>query len=93
MQVTYIDYGSQYEGRWSPGMPRLMRDLPGAQPVDKRGASIGPPVTLPAGADFTITIRKLNSPSDSFEDVWCEILMADQLYRVPLRRLEFVNAA
>lgn len=74
-------------------MPLLMRDLPGAQPVDKRGASLGPAVTLTAGAEFTITIRKLNSPSDSFDEVWCEILVADQLYRVPLRRLDFVNAA
>ncbi len=74
-------------------MPRLMRDLAGAEPVDKQSANIGPPVTLPAGTEFVVTIRKLRRPSDSFEEIWCEIRVADQLYRVPLRLLEIANAA
>ena len=74
-------------------MPRLIRDLPGAQPVDTCGCGIGPPVTLLAGAEFIITIRKLKRADDSFDELWCEIQAGDQLYRVPLRLLEFANAA
>lgn len=74
-------------------MPQLTRDLPGAQPVDTRGNATGAPITLPAGAEFVITIRKLKRADDSFDEVWCEIRMGDQLYRVPHRLLEFVNAA
>ncbi len=74
-------------------MPRLMRDLAGAEPVDKQAAKVGPPVTLPAGTEFAVPIRKLRRPSDSFEEIWCEILVADQLYRIPLRLLEIANAA
>ncbi len=74
-------------------MSRLMRDLPGAQPVDTRGGTAGPPVTLPAGAEFVITIRKLRRTDDSFDELWSEIRVGEQLYRVPLRLLEFGNAA
>ena len=72
-------------------MPRLMRDLQGAQPVDARGEAIGPPVTLLAGVEFIITIRKLKRADDSFDELWCEIRIGDQLYRVPLRFLEFAH--
>lgn len=74
-------------------MPRLVRDLTGAQPVDQHGTAVGPPITLPAEAEFVITIRKLKRPSDSFEEMWCEINVGNQLYRVPLRLLETANAA
>lgn len=74
-------------------MSRLSRDLTGAEPVDRHGVSMGPPVTLPAGTEFVTTIRKLNRPSDTFGELWCEIRVADQLYRVPLRLLDAVNAA
>ncbi len=74
-------------------MQRLMRDLPGAQPVDTQGRSIGPPVTLFAGAEFIITIQKLKRADDSFDELWCEIRIGDQLYRVPFRLLEVSNAA
>lgn len=74
-------------------MPRLIRELPGAQPVDSRGSGIGPPVTLPAGAEFIITIRNLRRADDSFDELWCELRIGDQLYRLPLRRLEMANAA
>ncbi|HTP34191.1 MAG TPA: hypothetical protein VMJ75_18565 [Candidatus Acidoferrales bacterium] len=74
-------------------MPRLMRDLPGAQPVDARGVGVGPPATLPAGTEFVITIQKLRKADDSFDELWCEIRIADRLYRVPLRLLNFANAA
>ena len=74
-------------------MPRLRRDLSGAQPVDTRGNSIGPPVTLPAGAEYVITIRKLKRADDSFEQLWSEIRIGEQLYRVPCRVLEVANAA
>ncbi len=74
-------------------MPRLTRDLAGAQPVDTRGNATGPPVTLNAGADFIITIRKLKRADDSFDEVWCEIRIGDQLYRLPFRLLELANAA
>jgi hypothetical protein len=74
-------------------MPRLIRNLAGAEPVDEHGIAIGPPVTLPAEAEFVVTIRKLKRPSDSFEELWCEIGVGNQLYRVPLRLLETANAA
>lgn len=74
-------------------MPRLMRDLPAAQPVDSRGGTVGPPVTLLGGAEFIITIRKLKRSDDSFDELWCEIRIADQLYRVPVRLLEIATAA
>jgi len=74
-------------------MPRLLRALAGAEPVDEHGATIGPTVTLPAEMEFDVTIRKLKRPSDSFEEVWCEIVVGKRLYRVPLRQLETANAA
>jgi hypothetical protein len=74
-------------------MSRLRRDLPAAQPVDSRGNGIGPPVTLFAGAEFVVTIRKLKRADDSFDELWCEIRIGDQLYRVPFRLLEIANAA
>jgi len=74
-------------------MPRLIRDLAGAQPVDQHGVATGPPVTLHAQAEFVITVRKMTRPSDSFEELWCEIRMDEQLYRVPLRLLGTAIAA
>jgi len=74
-------------------MPRLIHSLVGAEPVDRHGASMGPPVALPPGTEFAVTIRKLHRPSDSFDEVWCEINVADQLYRVPLRVLETAATA
>ena len=74
-------------------MPRLIRDLVGVEPVDAHGTATGPAVTLPAQAEFEITIRKLRRPSDSFEGLWCEIRIGGQLYRVPLRQFETANAA
>jgi hypothetical protein len=74
-------------------MPRLNRPLAGAEPVDQHGASTGPAVTLPAGTDFAITVRKLNRPSDSFGEIWSEIRVSDRLYRVPLRLLDASDAA
>ena len=74
-------------------MARLIRDLPGAQPVDKHGMASGPPVVLPAGAEFIITVRKLKRVDDSFDPLWCEIRIGDQLYRVPLRLLDIAKAA
>jgi hypothetical protein len=72
-------------------MPRLARELAGAEPVDQRGAAIGPPVTLHVKTEFVVTIQKLKRPSDSFDDLWCEIRVGDQLYRVPLKLLEFAK--
>jgi hypothetical protein len=74
-------------------MPRLTREMVGAEPVDQHGASTGPPITLPAGTEFAITVRKLNRPSDSFGELWCEIRVADALYRVPLRLLDASDGA
>lgn len=74
-------------------MPRLTRDLSGAQPVDTRGCAMGSPITLAAGVEYTVTVRKLKRADDSFDEVWCEIRADDQLYRVPLRLLEIANAA
>jgi hypothetical protein len=73
-------------------MPTLVRELTGAQPVDQHGTVIGPTVTLPAGSEFAITIRKLKRP-DNMEELWCEILHGGSLYRVPLRLFEVANAA
>ena len=74
-------------------MARLLKALPGAQPVDAKGVSLGPPVTLPAGVEFITTIRKLKRADDSFDEFWSEIRVDNQLYRVPLRLLDFANAA
>jgi hypothetical protein len=74
-------------------MPRLGRELSGAEPVDQHGNRTGSSVTLPVGTEYTVTVRKLKRPSDNFEEYWSEIRVAGQLYRVPLRLLEIVNAA
>ena len=74
-------------------MPRLNRQLIGAEPVDPHGTSIGPAATLPAGTEFAITVRKLTRPSDSFGELWSEIRVGDRLYRVPLRLLDAASAA
>ena len=86
IRLTYIGIG-QLRAKWRSGMPRIARDLPGAQPVDSRGAGQGPPVTLPAGAEYIVTIRKLKRADDSFDELWCEIRIGDRLYRVPFRLL------
>jgi hypothetical protein len=69
-------------------MVRLIKDLPGAEPVDKSGTPTGPPATLHAGTEFSITITKLRRPSDDIETFWCELKVGDQLYRVRKRTLE-----
>jgi hypothetical protein len=74
-------------------MPRLTRELAGAEPVDQHGNRTGAPVTLPAGTEYTITVQKLKRPSDSFDEYWSEIRSDDQLYRIPLKLLEAANAA
>jgi hypothetical protein len=69
-------------------MPHLMKDLPGAEPVDGLGAPAGPPATLRAGVEFQITVPKLRRPSETIEIFWTEIRVGAQLYRVPRRALE-----
>lgn len=73
-------------------MPRLARDLTGVEPVDRSGNITGPPTRLTRGSEFRITIPKLRRPEDSFEEYWCEIQVAGQLYRVALRMLEGAKA-
>ena len=74
-------------------MPRLLRDLAGAEPVDQSGSSIGATVTLRAGTEFTINVGKLKRPSDDLETWWCEIQVDTDLYRLPLRSLDRAKAA
>jgi len=74
-------------------MPRLMKDLPGAEPVNGSGDPAGPPATLPAGAELRITVPKLRRPSEAIEIYWSEIQVNGQLYRVPRRALEVALAA
>ena len=74
-------------------MPRLVRDLNGAEPVDRDGRIIGPPARLARGSEFRVTIPKLKRSEDSFEEYWCEIQVEGQLYRVALRLLEGAQAA
>ncbi len=69
-------------------MPHLMKALPGAEPVNDFGTPAGPSATLPAGAEFRITVPKLRRPSETIEILWSEIQVNGQLYRVPLRALE-----
>ncbi|HUB34184.1 MAG TPA: hypothetical protein VMA31_14180 [Bryobacteraceae bacterium] len=69
-------------------MPRLMKDLAGAEPVNGAGAPAGPPATLPAGSELRITVPKLRHPSDTIEVYWSEIQVNGQLYRVPRRALD-----
>ena len=73
-------------------MPRLLKDLPGAEPVNSFGAPAGPPQTLRAGVEFQITVQKLRRPSE-IEVFWSEILVHGQLYRVRKRALETSQAA
>ena len=74
-------------------MPRLMKDLPGAEPVNGAGAPAGPPATLRAGAELRITVAKLLRPSETIEVYWSEIQVEGQLYRVPRRALEIALTA
>jgi len=69
-------------------MVRLIKDLPGAEPVDRFGAATGSRATLNAGTEFVITIAKLRHPSDDMAVFWCEVKVGEQLYRVPLKSLE-----
>ena len=73
-------------------MPRLTRDLPGAEPVDGQGAPLGPAATLRAGTELRITVPRLRRPSETIEIFWSEIQAGDQLYRVPRRALEMALA-
>jgi hypothetical protein len=74
-------------------MARLIKDLTGAEPVDRFGRVIGPPERITAGSEFEVTIPKLKGPSDGFDPYWCEIRVEGQLYRVPLRAFELAKAA
>ena len=74
-------------------MPHLIKDLPGAEPVNSSGAPAGPPATLLAGTEFRITVAKLRRPSEDMEIYWSEIQVEGQLYRVPRRSLETALAA
>jgi len=74
-------------------MPRLNKDLPGAEPVDGFGALLGPPAILPAGTELRITVALLRRPSDEIEIYWSEIQVDRQLYRVPRRALQTALAA
>ena len=74
-------------------MPRLARDLTGVEPVDRNGSITGPPTRLVCGSEYQITVPKLRRSEDSFEEYWCEIQVAGQLYRVALRTLERAKAA
>ncbi len=73
-------------------MARLIKDLPGAEPVDSSGTPTGPPATLHAGTEFSITISKLRRPSEEIETLWCELKVGEQLYRVRRRTLETAAA-
>ena len=74
-------------------MPRLAKDLTGAEPVDRDGHILGPPTRLARGSEFRITIPKLKRPEEGFDEYWCEIQVAGQLYRVALKSLEGAKAA
>jgi hypothetical protein len=74
-------------------MPRLIKDLPGAEPVNGLGAPSGPTTTLHTGAELCITVPKLRRPSETNEIYWSEIRVEGQLYRVPRRALEKALAA
>jgi len=74
-------------------MPRLNKNLPGAEPVDGLGAPTGPPATLNAGTELCITVPMLRRPSDSFEVYWSEIEVEGKLYRVPRKALQTALAA
>jgi len=74
-------------------MPRLNKNLPGAEPVDTSGAPTGPPATLYAGIELRITVPMLRRPSETIEIYWSEIQVDGQLYRVPRRALDAALAA
>lgn len=74
-------------------MPRLIKNLPGAEPVNGCGAPTGAPATLRAGAELRITVPMLRRPSETIEIYWSEIQVDGQLYRVPRRALEIALAA
>lgn len=74
-------------------MPRLMQNLPGAEPVNNTGAPTGPPATLSAGTELHITVPKLRRPGETIEVYWTEIQVHGQLYRVPRRALEAALSA
>ena len=73
-------------------MPTLARDLIGVEPVDRNGNITGPPTRLVRGSEYRITIPKLRRPEEAFEEYWCELQVADQLYRVPLKMLQGAQA-
>jgi hypothetical protein len=74
-------------------MPHLIKDLRGAEPVDARGAPLGPPATLRAGTELSIIVPRLRRPSETIEVFWSEIQAGGQLYRVPRRALDTALAA
>ena len=74
-------------------MPRLSKDLVGAEPVDRGGQIVGPTQRIAVGASYEITIPKLKGPADGFDEYWCEIRVEGQLYRVSLRALEMARVA
>jgi hypothetical protein len=69
-------------------MPLLNHEVTGAEPVDPHGNCTGPPVTIPPGTEYSVTVPKLKRPSDSFDEYWSEIRVGNQLYRIPLKLLE-----
>ena len=69
-------------------MARLLRDLPGAEPVDGSGAPDGSATTLPAGTEIAITVAMLHRPGENLEIYWSEIEAAGRLYRVTRRALD-----
>ncbi len=74
-------------------MPKLAKDLEGAEPVDEHGQITGPPTRLARGSEFRVTIPKLKRPAEGFDEYWCEIEAAGRLYRVALRSLGGAKAA
>jgi hypothetical protein len=74
-------------------MPRLIKNLPGAEPVNSSGDPMGPPATLHAGTELRITVPMLRRPCETIEIYWSEIQVSGQLYRVPRRALEIALAA
>jgi hypothetical protein len=74
-------------------MPRLIKNLQGAEPVNSFGAPTGPPATLQAGTELRITVPMLRRPGEDIEIYCSEIQVNGQLYRVPRRALEIALAA
>ena len=69
-------------------MPRLIKDLPGAEPVSGSGTPDGPAATLPAGTEILITVAMLHRPGENLEIYWSEIEAGGRLYRVTRRALD-----